>query len=158
MGKIIPIVLALLGLGGGVATGKLLKPEPDPTEIAADETKESKPAKEAPADVEFVKLNNQFVVPVVDGSRVSALVVMSVSLEVGSGQRENVYLVEPKLRDAFLQVLFDHANAGGFNGNFTDTAPMNTLRSALREVAAKVVGPDAHDVLIVDIVRQDSAS
>lgn len=177
MGKLIPIILALIGLGAGAGAGIMLKPAVDMTEAATDDHggdghddhgksaakdtgKDDHDAHgdDPPSDVEFVKLNNQFVIPVVNGSKVAALVVMSLSLEVSLGQREYVYQVEPKLRDAFLQVLFDHANAGGFDGNFTDTAPMATLRNALREVAGKIVGPDAHDVLIVDLVRQDSAS
>ena len=69
---------------------------------------------------EYVKLNNQFVVPVVEDGRVAAMVVLSLSLEVEAGNTEAVYQREPKLRDAFLQVLFDHANVGGFCGSFTD--------------------------------------
>ena len=179
MGKLLPIMLALVGLGAGVGAGLVLKPDPPVVEDAAakdgaeaghadaagkakEDTHAGDPtgdhSAKDPGDVEYVKMNNQFVVPVVQGAKVTALVVLSLSLEVSFGQRENVYQLEPKLRDGFLQVLFDHANSGGFNGNFTDTAPMNTLRNALHEVAVKVVGPEALDVLIVDIVRQDSST
>jgi flagellar protein FliL len=105
---------------------------------------------------DYVKLNNQFVVPVVQNGRISALVILSISLEVVSGSTEKVYKVEPKLRDGFLQVMFDHANAGGFMGTFTDGSNMILLREALGEVAQSILGPDVTDVLIVDIVRQDS--
>ena len=67
-----------------------------------------------------------------------------------------VYEREPKLRDAFLRVMFDHANAGGFDGAFTNSNQMDVLRRALREVAQKTIGPTASDVLILDIVRQDA--
>ncbi len=105
---------------------------------------------------DYVKLNNQFVVPVVQNGRVDALVILSLSLEVTTGSTEKVYQVEPKLRDGFLQVMFDHANAGGFRGTFTDGSNMILLREALLEVAQSTLGPDVSDVLIVDIVRQDS--
>jgi hypothetical protein len=52
--------------------------------------------------------------------------------------------------------MFDHANAGGFMGTFTDGSNMILLREALGEVAQSILGPDVTDVLIVDIVRQDS--
>jgi len=63
---------------------------------------------------------------------------------------------EPKLRDSFLRVLFDHANMGGFEGNFTNAQVLGRLRAALREVAQQDLGVDvAQDVLIVEIARQD---
>jgi hypothetical protein len=105
---------------------------------------------------DYVKLNNQFVVPVVQNGRVAALVILSISLEVTAGSSEKVYQVEPKLRDGFLQVMFDHANAGGFMGTFTDGSNMILLREALHEVAQSTLGPEVTDVLIVDIVRQDN--
>lgn len=108
------------------------------------------------ADTEFVRLNNQFVVPVLDRDRVAALVVMSLSIEARNGLREEIYAREPKLRDAFLQVLFDHANMGGFHGAFTESETLGLLRTALREVAQRELGPGARSVLIVDIARQDS--
>ena len=53
-------------------------------------------------------------------------------------------------------MLFDHANAGGFAGGFTGEGPIEELRAALRESARAVLGPDARDVLILDIARQDA--
>lgn len=155
MRKMIPIFLAVIGLAAGGGAGFALRPPPEAT--STDGTAPShttEPSKEALRD--YVKLNNQFVVPVVEGGRVSALVILSLSLEVEPGASEQIYTREPKLRDAFLQVMFDHANAGGFRGTFTDGANLVLLRSALREVAAKTMGPIISDVLIVDIVRQDN--
>jgi hypothetical protein len=56
----------------------------------------------------------------------------------------------------FLQVLFDHANAGGFQGSFTDGSNLVILRKALFESAAGILGEQVKDVLISDIARQDS--
>ena len=41
----------------------------------------------------------------------------------------------PEATDRILQVLFDHANIGGFDGSFTETRRMNTLRAALLDAA-----------------------
>lgn len=57
----------------------------------------------------------------------------------------------------FLRVLFDHANAGGFRGTFTDGSTLVALRRALLEAARSAMGAEGVlDVLITDIVRQDS--
>lgn len=105
---------------------------------------------------EFVKLNNQFVVPVIDSEAVTSLVILSLTLEVKTGSSEVVFGAEPKLRDSFLQVLFDYANAKGFDGAFTQSSRMAQLRKALAEPARAVLGETVKDVLIVDIVRQDT--
>ena len=73
-----------------------------------------------------------------------------------SGAAAEVYKVEPKLRDEFLQVMFDHANSGGFSGTYTDGANLLLLRKALLESAKGVLKDLVSDVLIVEIVRQDN--
>eukprot|EP00903_Cladosiphon_okamuranus_P021954 g20186.t1 len=123
-----------------------------PPAMAAKEEAEEVP----PEDREYVKLNNQFIVPVVTDGRVGALVVMSLSVEVKIGSRETVFLREPKLRDVFLQELFDHANQGGFKGAFTNSNTLDVLRNSLTEAGRNVLGDQLLDVLITDIARQDS--
>jgi len=114
-----------------------------------------KAEREAGAGTEFIKLNNQFVIPIVDRDMIRAMVVMSLNVEVTQGAAQQVYAREPKLRDAFLQELFDHANMGGFAGEFTGSNNMDVLRAALTEVAQRVLGDLAHGVLITWIARQD---
>ena len=63
---------------------------------------------------------------------------------------------EPKLRDGILQLLFDHANTGGFQGSFTDADNLVILRKGLTEVARSVLGSMVRNVLITDMIRQDS--
>lgn len=156
--KLLPLLLLLIGAGAGVGAGFFLRPAPSP-EMASEAKKqvEAKASTEpaSPADREYVKMNNQFVVPVVKGDDVDALVVMSLSLEVPAGQKDAIYSQEPKLRDSFLQVLFDHANVGGFDGAFTNANNLSVLRNALREVAQKDMGEQITDVLIIEIARQD---
>lgn len=159
MRKLIPILLALLGLGIGVAAGILLRPATEePTAGQEGEPAAKVPEEEAEHEVppEYVKLNNQFVVPVLEKGAVTSIVILSLSLEVESGTTEQVYSREPKLRDAFLQVLFDHANAGGFEGSFTDGSNLILLRRALKEAGESVLGSVVKDVLISDLARQDS--
>ncbi len=151
MRKLLPLLLILIGIGAGAGAGFALRPTPqtDGAEAPVDFKAPAKPS-------DFVRINNQFIVPVVEGGRVASLVVLALSVEVDQGTNQTVYAREPRLRDAFLQVLFDHANAGGFRGNFTESSAMVSLRQALRETAQQVVGPTVQDVLITDFARQDN--
>lgn len=164
LGKILPILLAIGGVGAGVGAGLALKPETedsalDPaceTSQTAKLVPETPPAdQETARESEYVKLNNQFVVPVVGETLVDALVVMALSVEVSPGMASEIYTREPKLRDAFLQVMFDHANIGGFEGTFTNANNLDILRAALTETAQNLVGSVVMGVLITDIARQD---
>lgn len=156
MGKLLPVLLAVLGLGVGVGAGFFLRPPAATGDTAAGPKDATPAAAPDPATVDYVKLSNQFVVPVVEAGRVASLVILSLSVEVPAGNSDTIFSREPKLRDVFLQVLFEHANAGGFRGTFTDIAAMGTLRRALKEAAVTALGPMISDVLIVDIARQDS--
>lgn len=149
MGKLLPLILAMAGLAAGAGAGLALKPHD--TEVPAAEPETPDPA----VIPEYAKLPNQFVVPIVEDGRITSMVVLSLSIEVGQGMTEKVFALEPKLRDSLLQALFDHANTGGFRGSFTDAAKLVLLRSTLLEVARKILGDGATDVLITDIVRQD---
>ncbi|MGR3761344.1 flagellar basal body-associated FliL family protein [Roseobacteraceae bacterium NS-SX3] len=163
LSKLLPVILLLLGTGGGIGAGLMLAPPADEHQAALPEGEDphgekpekayKKPAPEE--EREYVKITNQFVVPVVERDELASLVVLSLSLETKKGLTETVHAYEPKLRDVFLQVLFDHANMGGFRGAFTRSDVMNPLRTALREAARNEMGPDVYDVLIMEISRQD---
>jgi flagellar FliL protein len=177
--KLIPIIFALVGLGVGIGAGLFLRPAHEPAadathaeegiteaETAHAEGEAShaeavpKEGEEATDDAEtgpeYVKLSNQFVIPVLEQGQVASMVILALTLEVTHGSSEATYTREPKLRDAFLQVLFDHANSGGFKGAFTDGSNLVLLRKALLESAQSAVGDNVTDVLISDIARQDS--
>ena len=181
---VVPLLLLVLGTGGGLAAGLFLFSNSDQSEANAGgdaaEPVEQSDGEETDTeelrqdgsegdnvsflpvrpgsrdDLEYVRLNNQFVVPVVREATVRSLVVMSLTLEVDIVQNEQVFSREPRLRDAFLRVMFRHANACGFDGSFTTPVALNPLRVGLRDAAREVLGPVVNDVLIVDIVRQDA--
>ncbi|NVK13836.1 MAG: flagellar basal body-associated FliL family protein [Rhodobacteraceae bacterium] len=163
LSKLLPVILLILGTAGGIGAGIMLMPAPE-EEHAAESGSAAKPAEEAAEEIaedseenqrEYIKINNQFVVPVVERDQLTSLVVVSLSLEAKQGTGEKVSTLEPKLRDAFLQVLFDHANMGGFRGAFTRSDVLEPLRTALREAAQKEIGKGVYDVLIMEISRQD---
>ncbi|MCL4066026.1 flagellar basal body-associated FliL family protein [Pseudomonas sp. GX19020] len=152
---LVPLLLSLIGfaLGGGAGYFLRVTPAGDLAQEGSDRKASETPD---PAKVEFVRLNNQFIVPVMEGGRIVSLIAASLSLEIVAGQSDMVFAREPKLQDAFLQVMFDHANSGGFRGSFTDSSNLIVLRKALLEQARTVLGPTVNDVLITEIARQDS--
>ena len=184
-GLLIPLVMALLGAGIGGGAAFALKPAGDaPEDPAKDDHGEKADdghggAKDdghgGKADdghggkdghggedgyggggSDYVRIDNQFVVPVIEEGRTRALVVMALALDVAPGMEEAVLDEEPRLRDALLRVLFDHANTGGFAGAFTRGDQIEPLRAALLERARGIVGPEVEDVLILDVARQET--
>lgn len=165
--KILPILLIVVGVAVGIGAGLFLRPdystatqEPDcqPAPHSAAIGLHQTDASSVPHDSsgkEYVKLSNQFVVPVVLDEVVVSLVLISLSVEVDAGQKETVFAREPKLRDSLLQVMFDHANIGGFKGSFTNSSNLDVLRHALLQSAKGIFGNTISDVLIVDIARQE---
>lgn len=165
--KILPILFLAAGTAGGITAAKLTgspavqtpaedaraKDNPGPDDPAAGH--ETKPDAGSSDDSEYVRLNNQFVVPLVSNEKVVALVVLTLSLEVTPTARETVFEREPKLRDSFLQVLFDQANLGRFTGNFTKVETVRQLKTSLLEAARKELGAGVSDVLVESIARQD---
>jgi hypothetical protein len=174
MKKLLPILLLLIGLGAGVGAGLALRPAPG--DHASAEAGHTAPAEghgaaaddahagaavtghyaPPPAETETVRLPNQFVVPLIDEGRVRAMVVIGLALELTAGHDFNLSSNEPRLRAVFLQLLFDHANIGGFEGVFTSGEALLALRRTLREAARVEIGPEVHDVLITELLRQES--
>ena len=173
--KFLVFLLVPIGLLGGLAGGHFLAPPPPEEEVeeqAADhgedgdhqpmKTKEAgvrpKPKEVAVVDgepTEYAKITRQFVVPVIEKDRVDSLIVLNIAIEVGQGQSGLIAEHEPKLRDEFLTVLFEHAQSGGFSGEFTKPSVLADLRLSLNESSSRVLGDASRQVLITNIVRQD---
>lgn len=147
---LLPIILGVSGLSGGLLAGHVLQ-TPDPEDVSAAEA----PPPPAVAASDFVPLEKQFIVPVVEDSQVGALIVVSLSLEVEDGAAGAVDEHVPKLRDRFLSAMFKHAESGAFSGMFTSGPAIADLRGALLEAARDVVGPVVRDVLLTDLLKQD---
>ncbi len=171
MRKLLPIIMLILGVGGGIGAGIMLAPAPEETmdhaaaegaegdAHAAEEAHAEEEEDHAEADPEtpneFIKINNQFIIPVMEREQLTSMVVVSLSLEMKPGMAAKVHSYEPKIRDVFLRILFDHANMGGFRGAFTRSEILDPLRTALREEGKRYLGKDLIDVLILEITRQD---
>lgn len=140
----------------GPSAGTELAEEGRNAETAGENQGEATEGAEGSNGPEYVALQRQMIVPIVSDDEVISLVVLSLSIEIEAGFTNDVYDREPKLRDAFLQVLFRHANTGGFTGDFTSGEKMSDLRRALNGAAAQVLGAVAIQVLVTDILRQET--
>lgn len=184
MKLLVPLVIALVGLGAGVGAGLALKPPPEEKTACAEpsaagdhsgaETPAGEHARvpcdpapdpyaatghdaEAPkGEISYVAIGKPFVVPIFREEKVRAMVVVSLSVAVGHEAEAAAKAVEPRLRDAFLKVMFRHANTGGFDGSFTTGQKMDDLKSALLKSARETLaGTPVGEVLITEIARQD---
>lgn len=182
--KIISIVIQVIAVAGGASLGLWLKSSQPESAASKDEsahaeaiaatgkddgTKEHKSDKkkksksghgeEEPADsgsgYGFVKFGRQFIVPVVQGSAVTSLVVLDINLEVVSSATESAYSQEPKLRDSVLGALLQLSNEGAFNEQLIEHDNIDRLRARLLEAVRAVIGDDVNDVLILSVARQD---
>jgi flagellar protein FliL len=149
----LPLILGLVGLAIGAGAGWTLRPAPVAEGVAETEAPAYAPP---PANLDTLSMPNHFVVPVLAEGRVRSMVVLTLALELAEGHGVSLARHEPRLRSVFLQVLFDHANRGGFEGVFTSGEALITLRRALRDAARAELGADLHDVLITEILRQES--
>lgn len=155
MGKLIPVILILLGIGAGLGAGLVLRPVPE-LDLQTEDDLAPPPYPSLPegSEIGVFEIPNHFMVPLIIEERISSVLLVSIALEIDDAQRELVQTSLPRLRDALLQVLFDHANSGGFSGSFTTNTSLGALRSALLEAGQKVVGRDVLlKVLITDIMR-----
>jgi flagellar protein FliL len=161
MRLILPIVLALVGAIAGGALGWVMREAP--AEVASD-TPAAAPVSPLPTTpvtpratpTETLRLPNQFVVPLITEGRVRAMVVIGLALELTPEHGVNLARDEARLRAIFLQLLFDHANLGGFDGVFTAGDTLAGLRRSLIDAARAELGPIVQGVLITELLRQDS--
>lgn len=158
MRLILPILLAFLGLVAGGGLGWMMRPPAEPV-AAGDDIALQIPTAPVVTRVqggETLRLPNQFVVPLISEGRVRALVVIGLALELAAGHNVNLARDEPRLRAIFLQMLFDHANLGGFDGVFTAGEALHPLRRSLLEAARAELGSQVLGVMITELLRQES--
>jgi flagellar FliL protein len=136
--------------GAALAQAPCAPAEADPFEPAEAE------AHKTAEELAYVTMDKPFVVPVFEGEKVVAMVVLSVSVETDPHSAPLVEGVKPRLRDSFLAAMFRHANSGGFDGSFTSGRKIEDLKAALLQAARGVlVETPVDEVLITEIARQE---
>ncbi|MCI5041756.1 MAG: flagellar basal body-associated FliL family protein [Donghicola eburneus] len=152
---LVPAIMMIVGLGAGAGAGFFVPLDPETLPfLHQKEASSIKMLESHDVPTQIVKLNNQFIVPVIEDDGESSLVIMSLSLEVTDEKSDSVFDLEPRLRDEIMKVLFEHSSHGGFSGRYYTEDKMAVLRKYLLESAQDVIGEDVHRILITDLVRQ----
>lgn len=107
------------------------------------------------AALDWYKFPNQFFVPILRNGTPTAVMVLSLTVEMPATSRSVIETQEHRLRDSLLNALMIEANTGGFDGNFTAEPAQQRLRAALLIAAQKTAGPAVKRILIEDIGRQE---
>ena len=102
----------------------------------------------------YFDFGRQFVVPVVEEGKVSALVIMDINLELYESDSDGMYSQEAKFRDAIMRELLSLSNDGAFSGQMTDPAKYEKVQKRLLK-ASRTVKDEITAVLILDIARQE---
>jgi flagellar FliL protein len=121
---------------------------------AAAETGGAGHGEAAEAELDWFKFPSQFFVPILRNGTPTAIMVLSLTVEMPSSARPRIEAREHRLRDALLTALLIEANTGGFDGNFTADPAQQRLRAALLTAAQATAGSDVLRILIEDIGKQ----
>lgn len=169
MKKILPILIALLGLGGGIAVGATMKPDAPAMDLATEgehgkaaaagdhggDDGHGEKKSEGSDELVYVGLKKPFFVPVIQYGQSNTLVRLDIHLEVPEDLKDMVEKHEPKLRDAFLQTVMNFSYEGGFT-RVHGGEGFEILRDDLLVSARKVLGSAVKTVLIGEILTRET--
>ncbi len=108
------------------------------------------------SEVSFYKFSREFVVPIIRDSRVDALVILNISLEVEGDTAQKLFTLDPKLRDNIMSTLIVLSNEPGLFDNMTQVENYERIRSAVLENLRNVIPEGINNVLILDFAKQDT--
>ena len=133
--------------------------EKAPKETASKEapSKEasSKGGGEASGEVVFYKFSREFIVPILEEERVESLVILNINLEADAELSQELFRLEPKLRDNIMTTLIELSNDGRTFQTITDVQSYEAVRSMILMNLKNVVSEGIHNVLILDMAKQN---
>jgi flagellar FliL protein len=156
--KLVLIALgALVILGGGAAGAYFFFAQPAVASSGeaseADKAHDKATAeKGVPVPVMFVELP-PLILPIIDGNGVSQTVSLVVAIEVADAVEEaNVKHLSPRLNDAYIQDMYGMLNkTAATEGGVIEATK---LKARLNEVTGKVLGKDAFNDVLLQVVNQ----
>lgn len=178
MKKLMPILIAVMGLAGGLVGGAMMKPDAMAGDAHAeagdgDHAKPAKAAKAghggahddhaggghaegaAKADMVYVGLKKPFFAPVLRNGDRHTLVRLDIHLEVPADMEGAIEKHEPKLRDGFLRAVMNFAHEGGF-ARVHGSDGFEILSDDLLLSARDILGDGVKRVLIGEILTRES--
>ena len=103
----------------------------------------------------YYKFSREFVVPVIRNNHVNSLVILHLSIEADSAISQKLFEMEPKLRDNIMTTLITISNDGRTFETLTDVESYESMRSLILMNLKTAVPSGIHNVLIMDMARQD---
>ena len=165
MVKFISILLILtgicLGAGGGLAYEIFRANYPEIKNYSKlavfveDHLKSNPERPEEQLEFEVVEFKKPFIVPVIVNGQLQSLISLSLGVEVEPEYSLVLEHMKPKMRDLFLQIMFQHANAGAFSGVYTETERLAALRKNLLQIIEANIEFGVRDLFITDVARQE---
>jgi hypothetical protein len=167
-----PIILAIFAAGGVFAADKV-RGDSAPAVITADDHGNSADShgksqgvdSHAKGDkkgdgsyvgeTDFINFKRQFVVPVLKDNAVNALILINLALEVPASERDEMFRLEPRFRDAFIRELLQLSDDGYFDQELTSSDTYEILRETLSRAANDISDGGVNKVLILDLSRQE---
>lgn len=107
------------------------------------------------SDVIYYKFSREFVVPLMNNGRVKSLVIININLEADASISDDLFAMEPKLRDNIMATLIALSNDGVTLEEITDVNSYETIRTMILLNLEKVVSSGIRNVLILDMAKQD---
>ncbi len=105
--------------------------------------------------VVYYKFSREFVVPLMRNNRVDSLIILNINLEADSKVSQELFSIEPKLRDNIMTTLITLSNDGTTFESFGDVESYETIRSMIALNLKNVIASGIHNVLILDIAKQE---
>jgi hypothetical protein len=167
-----PIILAIFAAGGVLAADKV-RGDSSPAVITEGEHEagadshgksadadshgksDKKGGESSVSQTDFINFKRQFVVPVLKDDAVNALILINLALEVPSSERDNMFRLEPRFRDAFIRELLQLSDDGYFDQELTSSDTYEILRETLTRAANDISDDGVNKVLILDLSRQE---
>lgn len=107
------------------------------------------------SEVIYYKFSREFVVPIIRAGRVESLVILNLNLEADAAISQKLFEMEPKLRDNIMTTLITLSNDGTTFESMTSVENYESIRSMVMMNLKSVMSTGIHNVLIVDLAKQD---
>lgn len=103
----------------------------------------------------YYKFSREFIVPIMRENRVDSLIILNINLEVDSAVFDDLFSMDPKLRDNIMTTLIKLSNDGTTFESFAEVQSYETIRSMIALNLKNVVASGINNVLILDMAKQD---
>lgn len=103
----------------------------------------------------YYKFSREFVVPILEDGKVASLVIINLHIEADPKISQELFRMDPKLRDNIMTTLIALSGDGRTFNEVTNVNTYETLRATIRKNLEAIVPNGVRNILIVDMAKQD---